>query len=130
MTEIRVGQVRETPNGTPYVVLSPGRRDQTWWVKGRSGTATWRSCTIHDDPVVGWSREHLPPPVLTANPAEVVEGEVRYCRRQRWPFEYTVRSVDRVGWTAVVGGRQGWFQRWSLPLIQSDRLLSRPGVTL
>ena len=124
---IRVGQVRETPNGTPYVILSPGRQDQTWWVKGRSGTATWRSCTIHDDPVVGWSREHLPPPVLTANPAEVVEGEVR------WDSEpYTVLGFNRLGQIAIkwMSADHASSYVHSVDGVNIDRLVSRPGVTL
>jgi hypothetical protein len=130
---IRVGQVREFGRAGQYAVTAnDGYRAELVYVSGpwTGGRRNWLSPTIEDDPVVGWSREHLPPPVLTANPAEVVEGEVR------------VMSDDSVGEyaiTAVTPGRHGIETDFGrdgrnslsfLTTVTSDRLVSRPGVTL
>ena len=125
---IRVGQVREMPGYTRYTVTD---RLEDGLYRARCGDRhhIWRAEDIYE-PVVGWSWEHLPPPVLTANPAEVVEGEVR---------NHVTGGVYRVRIGA--DGLISAVWPWDLPEdrvdyfyepdeIVSDVLVSRPGVTL
>lgn len=156
-TPIRVGQVREMPGGLRYIVVGPQLRTandpaHAWLCQisrthpngGRLFGLTvaspgglhrikcgieqrwWRAEDIYE-PVVGWSREHLPPPVLTDNPAEVVEGEVR------WDSEpYTVVGFSRLGQIAIKWMSADYASNYvhSAQGINTDRLISRPGVTL
>ena len=126
---IRVGQVREMGCGTRYTVTGRNERfiGEAWVLAFDGGaTHTWLS-TFIGHPVVGWSREHLPPPVLTANPAEVVEGEVRLDN----DTTYRVRRFDDRGRAAISHfGHSVGACRWFPDEIAHDPLISRPGVTL
>lgn len=123
---IRVGQVREMPYAPRrYVVVGLDGALATVVMNG--AVHEWFQFTMHRDPVVGWSREYLPPPVLTANPAEVVEGEVRLDN----DTTYQVRGFDNRGRAAISHlGHSVGACRWLPDEIAHDPLISRPGVTL
>jgi hypothetical protein len=78
--EVSVGQVREYAPDYLYVVVSVGNGVvEALYIGGPCAgeLRDWSCLIVKNDPIVGWSREHTPPPKRTMDPREIVTGDVR-----------------------------------------------------
>jgi hypothetical protein len=141
---IRVGQVREIGRtGAYYTITEIDSTGKAWLTTGGNHRTTWPDEYVLRDTVVGWSREHMPPPKRTMDPREIVTGEVR---RPSNGLRYAV-TFDDEGYRLDYdfGGlehrqegarpsRPGHRQAWTvvrfycnlLELVQEDDLVYRP----
>jgi hypothetical protein len=126
---IRVGQVRQLSRSTPRYTITAidDINARATLTMDDTHSTSWEFHYVHEDPVVGWSREHLPPPVLTANPAEVVEGEVRYDGELYRVHSFCDDGSPNLTWLDIPDEPT---LGHPLKEINGDRLVSRPGVTL